>query len=216
MTRFLRLGANTGKTEFTRQSRSCFKLVSFISHMMSVFRYFPLTSQFLKVSNIFQINNNLTRGAIYHSLSTQDNTTTGHWTGLVDSLMISLLLSLLIISILRSALNRDLKSFRSMRLEQDSIDETSWKQLQRDAFRPPKYPMFLSVFVGSGIHLLLVAFFMVLFANFGYFDDFSRGEVPSSILLLYCFFSFFNGLISSRLYKMMEVSPNHIEINWLE
>jgi transmembrane 9 superfamily protein 2/4 len=141
---------------------------------------------------------------------------TGHWTGLVDSLMISLLLSLLIISILRSALNRDLKSFRSMRLEQDSIDETSWKQLQLEIFRPPKLPMFLSVLAGSGLHLFLVAIFLVFFANFGYFDDTERGEIPSSILLLYCFFSFFNGLVSSRLYKMMEVSPNHIEINWLE
>ena len=42
-----------------------------------------------------------------------------------------------------------------------------WKQIHGDVFRPPSYPMLLSVFVGTGYQVATVTFFVIIFAIFG-------------------------------------------------
>lgn len=53
-------------------------------------------------------------------------------------------------------------------LERDLGDEYGWKQIHGDVFRPPAYPMLLSVFVGTGYQIATVTFFVIVFAIFGY------------------------------------------------
>ena len=33
------------------------------------------------------------------------------------------------------------------------MEETGWKLVHGDVFRPPQYPMFLAAFIGSGVQL---------------------------------------------------------------
>jgi len=72
-------------------------------------------------------------------------------------------------------------------------------------FRPPKGffgPMVLSVFVGSGMQLLVMASILMLFAVLGFLSPANRGGLLTAMLLLFVFMGSAGGYYSARLYKM--------------
>lgn len=40
-----------------------------------------------------------------------------------------------------------------LHLQDDTFEETGWKLVHGDVFRPPNHPMLLSAFLGSGIQI---------------------------------------------------------------
>jgi len=78
-----------------------------------------------------------------------------HWIVIVNSFMVVLFLSGLIASILVRSLKNDLKRYQEFDLEQDGdgAEETGWKLIHADVFRPPAGARFFAILIGSGLQV---------------------------------------------------------------
>ena len=80
-----------------------------------------------------------------------------HWFSIVNSSVILLFLSGMVAMIMLRILRKDL--YRYNQLEQseeareEAREETGWKLISGDVFRPPKYAALLAVYVGSGVQV---------------------------------------------------------------
>lgn len=74
-----------------------------------------------------------------------------HWFSIVNSLMIVLFLSGMLAMIMMRTLHADFRRYNSM--ETEEVEETGWKLVHGDVFRPPSHPMLLSILVGSGVQV---------------------------------------------------------------
>lgn len=87
---------------------------------------------------------------------------------------------------------------------EEAADETGWKLVHGDVFRPPTGtfgPIMLAVFVGSGVQIVMMALCVMLFAILGFLSPANRGGLMTALLLLYVFNGSFAGYVSARLYK---------------
>lgn len=48
-----------------------------------------------------------------------------------------------------------------MYLKDETLEETGWKLVHGDVFRPPHRPKLLAAFIGSGIQLFCVTFIVI-------------------------------------------------------
>lgn len=46
-------------------------------------------------------------------------------------------------------------------LQEDTMEESGWKNVHGDVFRPPQYPMILSSLLGSGIQLFCMVLIVI-------------------------------------------------------
>lgn len=84
----------------------------------------------------------------------------------------------------------------------DEREETGWKLVHADVFRPPsEYPMLFSVIVGTGMQLIVCAFFLILFSTIGFLSPANRGSIMIGMLLIFVLMGAFAGFTSARLYK---------------
>jgi transmembrane 9 superfamily protein 3 len=64
-------------------------------------------------------------------------------------------------------------------LERDLSEETGWKLVHGDVFRPPMYRMLLSACVGTGIQLCCLGLFVILLTIAGTLFEVSVGGFGS-------------------------------------
>jgi transmembrane 9 superfamily protein 2/4 len=87
-------------------------------------------------------------------------------------------------------------------LMDDGIQEDSgWKLVHGDVFRPPKHALLLSVLVGNGAQILVMTAITMLFALLGFLSPSNRGSLGSIMVISYTFLSFIGGTVSARVYK---------------
>jgi len=118
--------------------------------------------------------------------------------------MIVLFLTGMIAMIVLRALYRDIAKYNEENVE-DAAEETGWKLVHGDVFRPPKGffgPMFLSVFVGSGTQIIAMTISVMLFAVLGFLSPANRGGLLTALLLLFVFCGSVGGYYAARIYKM--------------
>ena len=77
-----------------------------------------------------------------------------HWFSIVNSLMIVLFLSGMLAMIVMRTVHADFKRYRELETQEEAQEETGWKLVHGDVFRPPQYGMFLSALVGTGLQVL--------------------------------------------------------------
>ena len=70
--------------------------------------------------------------------------------------MVVILLSAIVFGILLRALKRDISRYNEIEVE-DQQEEFGWKMIHGDVFRSPSNRMILSVLVGNGAQILLMA-----------------------------------------------------------
>ena len=145
-----------------------------------------------------------------------------HWFSLVNSAVIVVFLSATVFVILVRTLRRDITRYNKLdsfvledlaegskngnALDDDGVAEDSgWKLVHGDVFRPPKSPMFLSVLVGNGIQLFFMTGFTIVFALFGFLSPSNRGALGSVMVLLYTVFGCIGGFVSSYTYKALSL-----------
>ena len=81
-------------------------------------------------------------------------------------------------------------------------EETGWKLVHADVFRPPSdFTMLFCVIAGTGVQVIICAGFMVLFATMGFLSPANRGSIMIGMLLLFVLMGAFAGFTSARLYK---------------
>ena len=130
-----------------------------------------------------------------------------HWYSITNSILVVLFLSLLVISVLVRNLRRDIAAYNDLAIladeeQNEEMDETGWKLVHADVFRPPEnMPMLYCVVVGSGVQMGLTILLCIVFSAVGFLSPARRGSLMNGILVFYILCGIFAGYVSSRLYK---------------
>ncbi|KAG0317817.1 hypothetical protein BGZ99_006087 [Dissophora globulifera] len=125
-----------------------------------------------------------------------------HWFSLVNSIIIVLFLTGMVAMVLLRALHKDISRYNQQEAQEDFQEDFGWKLVHGDVFRAPPYPMLLSIMVGNGSQMFLMASVTILFAALGFLSPSNRGSLATVMIVFYMFFGVVAGFISSRLYKM--------------
>ncbi|XP_028807134.1 transmembrane 9 superfamily member 8 [Neltuma alba] len=129
-----------------------------------------------------------------------------HWFSIVNSLMIVLFLSGMVAMIMLRTLYRDISKYNELETQEEAQEETGWKLVHGDVFRPPNHSDLLCVYVGTGVQFFGMILVTMIFAILGFLSPSNRGALMTAMLLLWVFMGLFAGYSSSRLYKMFKGS----------
>ncbi|KAF2722356.1 hypothetical protein K431DRAFT_222306 [Polychaeton citri CBS 116435] len=136
-----------------------------------------------------------------------------HWLALINSAVITLFLIGMVSTVLIRTLKKDIARYNRLdqfdlddlngtSLEDNAVQEDSgWKLVHGDVFRPPRNSLALAILVGNGAQLFMMAGFTIAFAVVGFLSPSNRGSLGTVMILLYTFFGFVSGYVSSRVYK---------------
>jgi transmembrane 9 superfamily protein 2/4 len=127
-----------------------------------------------------------------------------HWFSIINSLMIVLFLTGMVAMIMLRTLNADLRKYRELDTQEDAQEETGWKLVHGDVFRPPAFSMLLSVLVGTGIQILGMTLVTMVFAVLGFLSPANRGALMNALIVLFVVMGIFAGYFSARLYKLFK------------
>merc|ERR1719229_402239 len=90
------------------------------------------------------------------------------------------------------------------------IDDSGWKRIRSDVFRPPRYPYLFSSIVGIGAQILLIAFFLLTLAVIGYFYPGNHGRIYVASIFLYSLTAYIAGYVaSSKLKELVVIKEEH-------
>jgi len=128
-----------------------------------------------------------------------------HWFSIFNSFMMVIFLAGLVSMILMRTLKRDYARY-SRDDEDDSADvgdDSGWKQIHADVFRPPPHLILFASLVGTG-HQLVILIFMVIAISFlgTFYED--RGTTVTAFIVCYAFTSFIAGYSSGGYYARNE------------
>ncbi|KAA3486235.1 transmembrane 9 superfamily member 10-like isoform X1 [Gossypium australe] len=127
-----------------------------------------------------------------------------HWFSIVNSLMIVLFLSAMVAMIMLRTLYRDISKYNQLETQEEAQEETGWKLVHGDVFRPPTNFGLFCVYVGTGVQFFGMILVTMIFALLGFLSPSNRGGLMTAMLLLWVFMGLFAGYSSARLYKMFK------------
>ncbi|CAM4613889.1 hypothetical protein PO909_006854 [Leuciscus waleckii] len=122
------------------------------------------------------------------------------WFSIMNSLVIVLFLSGMVAMIMLRTLHKDIARYNQMDQE-EAQEESGWKQVHGDVFRPPKMGMLLSVFLGQGTQIFIMTFITLFLACLGFLSPANRGALMTCSVVLWVLLGTPAGYVSSRLYK---------------
>merc|ERR1712059_139728 len=76
-----------------------------------------------------------------------------HWFSIINSVVVVFFLSSIITMIIIRTLRRDIAKYNTEDDLEESIEETGWKLVHGDVFRPPNHSRIFAAVIGSGIQL---------------------------------------------------------------
>jgi len=122
------------------------------------------------------------------------------WFSIMNSLVIVLFLSGMVAMIMLRTLHKDIARYNQMDQE-DAQEESGWKQVHGDVFRPPRKGMLLSVFLGQGTQIFIMTFITLFLACLGFLSPANRGALMTCAVVLWVLLGTPAGYVSARLYK---------------
>ena len=84
-----------------------------------------------------------------------------HWFSIINSLVVVFFLAGILSMIMIRTLRRDIARYNNNEEPEEAIEETGWKLVHGDVFRPPKRTNLLISLVGAGIQLLSMSFVLI-------------------------------------------------------
>ena len=128
-----------------------------------------------------------------------------HFYSIVNSLMIVLFMTGAIATIMIRTLRKDIAGYNELQTLEEAQEETGWKLVHGDVFRAPQFsPMLLSVLVGTGAQLGSAIVFALILSILKVTNSMNKGQILTSLILLYVLCGSVAGYISARLYKFSE------------
>jgi len=128
-----------------------------------------------------------------------------HYFAIVNSLMIVVFLTGAVATILIRTLKRDIAGYNEMQTLEEAQEETGWKLVHGDVFRPPSTrPMLLSVLVGTGAHIGSAFLTFLLACMLRMLNPLKKGQALTAVILLYVLCGGVGGYVSARLYKFCD------------
>ncbi|PRP81375.1 hypothetical protein PROFUN_11062 [Planoprotostelium fungivorum] len=125
-----------------------------------------------------------------------------HWFSIVNSLMIVAFLTGMMAMIMMRTLHADFRRYNQETNEE--VEETGWKLVHGDVFRPPVRPMLLSVLLGSGVQIFGMTLITMIVAALGFLSPANRGGLISSMVVLFVIMGIFAGYFSTRNFRMLK------------
>eukprot|EP00980_Cylindrotheca_fusiformis_P003947 scaffold871_cov130-Cylindrotheca_fusiformis.AAC.24 len=126
-----------------------------------------------------------------------------HYYSIVNSLMIVVVMTAAIATIMIRTLRNDIAGYNELMDLEDGDEETGWKLLHGDVFRPPSFcPMALSVLVGTGAQIGTAAFLAVLLSVLQFTNTMNKGQMLTSLILLFVLCGSVAGFFSARIFKL--------------
>mmetsp|Transcript_8294 Transcript_8294/g.25783 ORF Transcript_8294/g.25783 Transcript_8294/m.25783 type:complete len:576 (-) Transcript_8294:74-1801(-) len=126
-----------------------------------------------------------------------------HWFSIFNSFMMVVFLVGIVSLILLRTLRKDYAKYSRDPADLEDldadIDESGWKQVHGDVFRPPAHLPIFCAFVGTGAHLAAMVFIMILFATATNLYM-GRGAIIMSFLGCYSATAIVAGYTSGALY----------------
>lgn len=81
-----------------------------------------------------------------------------HWFSIINSLVVVFFLSGILTMIMVRTLRRDIARYNADEcFDTDTLEETGWKLVHGDVFRPPRHPRLFAALLGSGIQIFFMA-----------------------------------------------------------
>ena len=124
-----------------------------------------------------------------------------HWLSIINSFVLVLLLTGFLSIILMRVLKNDfIRYTNAMDDEEDDEEETGWKLVHGDVFRlPPAFSTFCA-YVGTGVQLFSLIFFLLILAIFNMFYPGNRGAMYTMVIVLYALTAGTAGFVSAHMY----------------
>jgi len=126
-----------------------------------------------------------------------------HWFSIINSLMIVLFLTGMVAMIMMRTLRADVVRYNSMDPNEEA-EETGWKLVHGDVFRPPNHPLMLSVLIGSGVQVFGMTMVTMIFAVLGFLSPANRGGLMTAGVVLFVVMGLFAGYFYTRNYKLFK------------
>ncbi|KAM7251836.1 hypothetical protein ACFE04_023719 [Oxalis oulophora] len=128
-----------------------------------------------------------------------------HWFSIFNSFMMVIFLTGLVSMILMRTLRNDYAKYAREdddleTLERDVNEESGWKLVHGDVFRPPRNLVVLSAVVGTGAQLALLVLLVILLAIVGTLYV-GRGAIVTTFIVCYALTSFISGYVSGGMYS---------------
>ncbi|XP_006639690.1 transmembrane 9 superfamily member 4 [Lepisosteus oculatus] len=127
-----------------------------------------------------------------------------HWFSIVNSVVVVFFLSGILSMIIIRTLRKDIANYNKEDDIEDTMEESGWKNVHGDVFRPPQYPMILSSMLGSGIQLFCMVLIVIIVAMLGMLSPSSRGALMTTACFLFMFMGVFGGYFAGRLYRTLK------------
>lgn len=125
-----------------------------------------------------------------------------HYYSIVNSLMIVLFMTGAIATIMIRTLRKDIAGYNELQTLEEAQEETGWKLVHGDVFRPPQFsPMLLSVAVGTGAQIGVAFGLAMVLSMVNITNSMRKGQVLTSMIMLYVLCGSVAGYMSSRIYK---------------
>ncbi|GAB4823325.1 hypothetical protein N2152v2_010371 [Parachlorella kessleri] len=128
-----------------------------------------------------------------------------HWFSIFNSFMMVMFLTGLVSMILMRTLRRDYARYTRgddddlESLERDMSEESGWKLVHGDVFRPAAYLELLSAVIGTGVQLALLVLSVILITIAGTLFV-ERGTIVTVFIICYALTSFVGGYVSGGYY----------------
>jgi transmembrane 9 superfamily protein 2/4 len=103
---------------------------------------------------------------------------------------------------------RDIAKYNTEDDIEESIEETGWKLVHGDVFRPPNHSRIFAAVIGSGIQLFCMMAITIFFAMLGMLSPASRGALLTASIFVYEFMGLVAGYFAGRLYKTLKGKVN--------
>ena len=126
-----------------------------------------------------------------------------HWFSIMNSTLIVLFLSAMVAVILMRTLRRDFSKYNRVDVDPEDLqEETGWKLVHKDVFRPPPYAWLLSALAGTGAQLFCMTYVVLIVACLGFLAPSNRGSLFTAMLVFFVFLGMYAGYVSACLLKL--------------
>eukprot|EP00292_Cryptomonas_paramecium_P004461 CAMPEP_0113676420 /NCGR_PEP_ID=MMETSP0038_2-20120614/8633_1 /TAXON_ID=2898 /ORGANISM="Cryptomonas paramecium" /LENGTH=661 /DNA_ID=CAMNT_0000593447 /DNA_START=3 /DNA_END=1988 /DNA_ORIENTATION=- /assembly_acc=CAM_ASM_000170 len=140
-----------------------------------------------------------------------------HWFSIVNSLVILMFLSGIVALIMTRILRKDFARYNEVAATEEERaeaaremrEETGWKLVYGDVFRPPPGADLLAVYAGSGAQLLVMTALTLAFAALGFLSPSNRGALLSAVLFFFVLMGAPAGYVAARFCRMVR-EPDHL------
>mmetsp|Transcript_7087 Transcript_7087/g.10684 ORF Transcript_7087/g.10684 Transcript_7087/m.10684 type:complete len:542 (-) Transcript_7087:65-1690(-) len=128
-----------------------------------------------------------------------------HVLSIINAIMVVLFLTASTATIMIRTLRNDIALYNELDDLEDAQEETGWKLVHGDVFRPPSTsPLLLSVATGTGAQIGASLILTLICAILKIINPMNKGATLTAIIFLYVLSGSVAGYISARLYKFCD------------